>query len=116
MQTCGLNWGGAYLRPVSRRGNRMATFARLLSTMMLASALASPVAARAAESNRLVTHEDTVSIVSKGDTVHGTKLRLGLLFRFTKGWHIYWKNAGDAGSLPQLALTRPEHVAIGAFG
>ena len=59
--------------------------------------------------------EDTVSIVSKSDCTNGTTLRLGLLFRLSKGWHIYWKNAGDAGSPPQLALTRPAGTTVGAF-
>jgi thiol:disulfide interchange protein len=88
---------------------------KLVSALMLAGALAAPIAARAAESNRFVSREDTVSIVSKNDAASGLTLRLGLLFRLSKGWHIYWKNAGDAGSPPQLALTRPSGVTTGAF-
>jgi thiol:disulfide interchange protein len=88
---------------------------RLLSALALAGALAAPIAAGAAESNRFVSHEDTVSIVSKNDGASGLTLRLGLLFRLSEGWHTYWKNAGDAGSPPQLALTRPPDVTTGAF-
>jgi thiol:disulfide interchange protein DsbD len=88
---------------------------KFVSALMLAAALAAPVPARAAESNRFVSHEDTVSIVSKCDGASGLTLRLGLLFRLSKGWHIYWKNAGDAGSPPQLALTWPPDVTTGAF-
>jgi suppressor for copper-sensitivity B len=31
-------------------------------------------------------------------------LRLGLHFQLTPGWHVYWKNAGDAGYPPALTL------------
>ena len=97
------------------RVNCPATFVKLLFAMMLTGVLMAPVVARAAESNRFVSHEGTVSIVSKSDSVSGSMLRLGLLFRLSKGWHIYWKNAGDAGSPPQLALTQPAHVTTSAF-
>jgi len=92
-----------------------ARFLKVLFGMALIGVLVAPVAARAAESNRFVSHEDTVSIVSKGDKVSGSMFRLGLLFRLSKGWHIYWKDAGDAGSPPQLTLTQPAHVTTGAF-
>ena len=82
---------------------------------MMAAAMAGPVAAQAAEGNRFVSREDTVSIVSDSDSISGTTLRLGLLFRLSKGWHIYWKDAGDAGSPPELALTRPAGATAGAF-
>jgi thiol:disulfide interchange protein DsbD len=95
--------------------NCRAAFAKLLFAMMLTGVLVAPAVARAAESNRFVSHEDTVSIVSKSDSASGPTLRLGLLFRLSKGWHIYWKNAGDAGSPPQLALRQPAHVTTSAF-
>jgi thiol:disulfide interchange protein len=88
---------------------------KLLSALMLATALAAPIEALAAESNRFVSHEDTVSIVSRSNSASGLALRLGLLFRLSKGWHIYWKNAGDAGSPPQLSFTRPPHITTFAF-
>jgi DsbC/DsbD-like thiol-disulfide interchange protein len=98
--------------PVIVGANGAATFPKLLFAMVLMAALVAPVAARAAESNRLVSHEDTVSI---SDSASGPTLGLGLLFRLSKGWHIYWKNAGGTGSPPQLALTQPAHVTTGAF-
>jgi thiol:disulfide interchange protein len=97
------------------RVSRAAIIMKLIYALMLAGVLAAPIAAQASESNRFVSHGDTVSIVSESDGASGLTLRLGLLFRLSKGWHIYWKNAGDAGSPPQLALTRPSGVTTSAF-
>jgi DsbC/DsbD-like thiol-disulfide interchange protein len=35
------------------------------------------------------------------------ELRLGLQFRLAPGWHVYWKNSGDAGFAPILTLAAP---------
>ncbi|HEY1598403.1 MAG TPA: thioredoxin family protein [Pirellulales bacterium] len=88
---------------------------RLLFAVMLIGPLAIPIVAQAAESNRFVSHEDTVSVVSDSDGFRGSPVKLGLLFRLSKGWHIYWKNAGDAGAPPQLTMTQPDHSLAGAF-
>jgi len=101
--------------PRAERANCAAVPVRWFFAIILTGFLAAPVVARAAESNRFVSHEDTVSIVSKSDSVSGSRLRLGLLFRLSKGWHIYWKNAGDAGAPPQLAVRRPAHLTVSAF-
>ncbi len=37
----------------------------------------------------------------------GADPRLGLEFELAEGWHVYWKNAGDAGYPPELALGPP---------
>jgi DsbC/DsbD-like thiol-disulfide interchange protein/cytochrome c biogenesis protein CcdA len=92
----------------------MRRFGVLGLTMFLALS-AMPLGAHAAESNKFITKHDTVSLVSQSDSVSGGKIKLGLLFRLTKGWHIYWKDAGDAGEPPQLGLTAPEHASAGAF-
>jgi DsbC/DsbD-like thiol-disulfide interchange protein len=34
------------------------------------------------------------------------ELRLGLQFRLAPGWHVYWKNSGDAGFAPAVELAR----------
>ena len=36
---------------------------------------------------------------------------LGLYFKLEKGWHIYWKNAGDAGESPRIHWTLPDGVS-----
>src|SRR5208283_3320920 len=37
----------------------------------------------------------------------------GLYFKLEPGWHVYWKNAGDAGEPPQIKWTLPEGVTAG---
>jgi thiol:disulfide interchange protein DsbD len=39
--------------------------------------------------------------------------RAGLYFQLEPGWHIYWKNPGDAGEPPHIHWTLPEGVAAG---
>ncbi|MDR3413177.1 MAG: thioredoxin family protein [Formivibrio sp.] len=39
----------------------------------------------------------------------------GLYFKIESGWHVYWKNAGDAGLPPRVQWTLPEGVAAGAL-
>jgi DsbC/DsbD-like thiol-disulfide interchange protein/cytochrome c biogenesis protein CcdA/thiol-disulfide isomerase/thioredoxin len=41
---------------------------------------------------------------------------LGLYFKLEKGWHIYWKNAGDAGEPPKINWTMPEGVSAEELG
>ena len=106
---------GWNMRVFRRCGRRTASFVKLLFAVIFAVTLAAPRGAWAAQSNRFVSAEDTVSLVSKSDAANGKALQLGLLFRLSKGWHIYWKNAGDAGSPPQLTLTRPVGTTVGAF-
>src|SRR5579863_884835 len=37
-------------------------------------------------------------------------LKLGLHFQLEPGWHIYWKNPGDAGQAPRIHWTSPSGV------
>jgi DsbC/DsbD-like thiol-disulfide interchange protein len=39
----------------------------------------------------------------------------GLHFKIAPGWHIYWKNAGDAGLPPRVQWTLPEGITAGAL-
>jgi DsbC/DsbD-like thiol-disulfide interchange protein/cytochrome c biogenesis protein CcdA len=45
---------------------------------------------------------------SPGETVDA-----GLLLRMRDGWHVYWKNPGDAGLAPKLAWTLPAGWSAG---
>jgi thiol:disulfide interchange protein len=43
----------------------------------------------------------------------GESADAGLYFKIDAGWHIYWKNAGDAGEPPQLHWTLPNGITAG---
>jgi thiol:disulfide interchange protein DsbD len=38
---------------------------------------------------------------------------VGLYFKLEPGWHVYWKNAGDAGGPPHIQWTLPAGVTAG---
>ena len=41
-------------------------------------------------------------------------LHVGVLFEIEEGWHIYWKNPGDAGLATEVRLTLPEGLEAAA--
>jgi thiol:disulfide interchange protein DsbD len=49
--------------------------------------------------------------VAPGETIH-----VALHMTMQPGWHIYWKNAGDAGLPPQLILNDDTALLEGALG
>ena len=64
--------------------------------------------ARALESEPVVTPHARVTLASDVNSVDPAKsFQLGLHFKLTKGWHIYWVNPGAAGP----TRTRPELAA-----
>jgi DsbC/DsbD-like thiol-disulfide interchange protein len=40
----------------------------------------------------------------------GAPIRLGVQFRTAPGWHVYWKNPGDAGFPPRVDLLAPPEL------
>jgi thiol:disulfide interchange protein/DsbC/DsbD-like thiol-disulfide interchange protein len=87
--------------------------------LMLVVLMLAPLSSFAAASNRMATPRDVVSLVSQSDAATGKVVKLGLLFRLAKGWHIYWKDAGDAGVPPGITLATPKdaqnNVVAGDF-
>jgi thiol:disulfide interchange protein DsbD len=72
-------------------------------------------------------HASAVSNSADGPHVHvqllipvsgfnrGATADAGFYFKLEPGWHIYWKNAGDAGEPPHIQWTLPEGIAAGAI-
>jgi DsbC/DsbD-like thiol-disulfide interchange protein/cytochrome c biogenesis protein CcdA len=72
------------------------------------------VPAHALESKPVISARATVTLVSDTDAVTpGQPFRIGLYIRLMPGWHTYWKNPGDAGVAPDLALTLPAGASAG---
>jgi thiol:disulfide interchange protein DsbD len=54
------------------------------------------------------------ALVAETDAVApGQPFRVGLRLRLAPGWHTYWKNAGDAGAAPEIALALPAGAEAG---
>jgi len=43
----------------------------------------------------------------------GESADAGIYFKLERGWHIYWKNPGDAGLPPQVSWTLPSGITAG---
>lgn len=72
-----------------------------------------PHFALAAASAPYVTPRDQVRLVSETNSATDGKLQLALQFKLAPGWHIYWKNPGDAGFPPAVSAAAP--VTLGAL-
>ena len=52
-----------------------------------------------------------VQLISPDAQLHpGTTNNAGLYFKLEPGWHVYWKNAGDAGEPPRINWTLPAGI------
>jgi len=86
---------------------------RLVSLVLLCLLLLGGPAS-ALESSPVSSSRDTVALDSDTDAVApGTPFRVGLHIRLAPGWHTYWRNPGDAGVAPSLALTLPQGATSG---
>ncbi|HUD60806.1 MAG TPA: protein-disulfide reductase DsbD domain-containing protein [Acetobacteraceae bacterium] len=90
---------------------------RTLSITLLLLLASWAVPGWALESQPVVSARATVALVSDTDAVTpGQPFRIGLYIRLMPGWHTYWKNPGDAGVPPDLALTLPSGSTAGPIG
>src|ERR1022692_1247607 len=56
-----------------------------------------------------------VQLVVPHQLISGKPADAGLYFKLEPGWHVYWKNAGDAGEPPHIKWTLPEGITAGAL-
>jgi thiol:disulfide interchange protein DsbD len=87
---------------------------RLFRTIV---ALAIPLAAAlplfAASSSADLQHVH-VQLISPDEHLYpGTANDAGLYFKLEPGWHVYWKNPGDAGEPPHVKWTLPAGITAG---
>ena len=48
-------------------------------------------------------------------SIPAVRNQVGLYFKLDPGWHVYWKNPGDAGEPPHIHWTLPAGVTASAF-
>lgn len=97
------------------KSSRLIRLSSLLATIALAGCGASggplappPAAATPAD------HPVTAELLADAKTVApGGTFSVGLLLKMKPGWHVYWKNPGDAGLPTDFALTLPAGYSAG---
>jgi thiol:disulfide interchange protein/DsbC/DsbD-like thiol-disulfide interchange protein len=81
---------------------------RLILVSLLALGVGLP--ARAASSSADADHVHVQLVFRKAQLYPGGGDHGGLYFKLEPGWHVYWKNPGDAGLPPHIQWTLPEGV------
>jgi thiol:disulfide interchange protein/DsbC/DsbD-like thiol-disulfide interchange protein len=71
------------------------------------------VPARADSSSADRPHVHVALVVVPQALNRGEAAEAGLYFKIDPGWHVYWKNPGDAGEPPHINWTLPEGVTAG---
>jgi thiol:disulfide interchange protein/DsbC/DsbD-like thiol-disulfide interchange protein len=56
-----------------------------------------------------------VQLIAPEAQFHPGANNVGLYFKLEPGWHVYWKNPGDAGEPPHIKWTGPTWVHPGAL-
>ncbi len=85
---------------------------RLLPALLL---IAGCCSASAAGPTVEATHVHLQLVMPQRVLVAGHATDAGIYFKLENGWHVYWKNAGDAGEPPRVRWTLPEGVTAGAM-
>jgi thiol:disulfide interchange protein DsbD len=56
-----------------------------------------------------------VQLIAPDAQFHPGANNAGLYFKLESGWHVYWKNPGDAGEPPHIKWTLPQGITAGAI-
>ncbi|MFN7180546.1 protein-disulfide reductase DsbD family protein [Hyphomonas sp.] len=88
-------------------------FRALMAALMATFALAGPAIAQLTPGER---RAEVELISERASAAPGETVFVGLKFTLDPGWHIYWRNAGDAGLPPQLILPDTTPLPEGALG
>jgi len=80
---------------------------------VLLAVLAAGLAARAASSSADADHVHVRFVFPGGNFLPVGHNPAGLYFQLEPGWHIYWKNPGDAGLPPHIQWVLPKGITAG---
>ena len=86
---------------------------RLRLLFVLFATLVQGAAAFAASSSADATHLHVQLVAPTRVFVAGYPTDAGVYFKLEEGWHVYWKNAGDAGEPPRVRWTLPDGITAG---
>jgi thiol:disulfide interchange protein len=86
-------------------------FCRLIFAFLLG--LGAGIPALAASNAADAPHVHVELIAGESGVVAPGQIVAGLHFKLESGWHVYWKNPGDAGQPPKINWTLPDGVKTG---
>jgi thiol:disulfide interchange protein DsbD len=86
---------------------------RLTRFIFVLSLLSATLPALAASSSADAPHLHVQLVVPEDQLYPAGNNIIGLYFKLEPGWHVYWKNAGDAGGPPHILWTLPAGVSAG---
>jgi thiol:disulfide interchange protein/DsbC/DsbD-like thiol-disulfide interchange protein len=75
--------------------------------------LAAGLSAHAVSNSADAPHVHVQLVAPDSALNRGAVAKAGLYFQIDAGWHIYWKNAGDAGEPPHMKWTLPDGITAG---
>jgi len=82
----------------------------MLGTIVL---LAAAMQAFAVSDSADAPHVHVRLVIPVPDFYNGGQNQAGLYFKLEPGWHVYWKNPGDAGEPPKIRWTLPDGITAG---
>jgi len=94
-------------------GPRMTAMRFFRSIFVLPFLLAAALPARAVSNAADAPHVHVQLVVPASGINLGQAASAGLYFKIDPGWHVYWKNAGDAGEPPHMKWTLPNGLTAG---
>jgi thiol:disulfide interchange protein len=86
---------------------------RIFRLIFVSTLLAAALPAIAASISADAPHVHVQLVIPEDQIYPGGNNLVGLYFKLESGWHVYWKNAGDAGGPPQIHWTLPAGVTAG---
>jgi thiol:disulfide interchange protein len=81
----------------------------MIATLLLAAGLPAKALSNSADAP----HVHVQLVVPGSELNRGATANAGFYFKLEPGWHIYWKNAGDAGEPPHVKWTLPDGITAG---
>ncbi len=77
--------------------------------------LAAGLPALAVSNSADAPHVHVQLVVPASTLARGQAANAGLYFKIDSGWHVYWKNAGDAGEPPHMKWSLPAGISAGTL-
>ena len=106
--------GNLNSQPSQAPGSPYFAIMRLLTSIAaLPFVLAAALPAHAVSNSADAPHVHVQLLLDSAHLYRSEPVYAGLYFKLEPGWHVYWKNPGDAGEPPHIKWTLPNGVTAG---